>query len=91
MLIFSFKTCLTRSHSHKRCLIVSSFWVQTVHFGSPFSFIMCNKVFVTKNFMIYSALEPFYCTLKDFKNAKNEYFFWHPEHFLSSLTGKIGW
>ena len=29
-------------------------------------------------------------TLKDFKNAKNEnYYFLHPEHFMFSLTGKI--
>ena len=31
-------------------------------------------------------------TLKDFKNAKNEnYFFLHPEHFMFSLTGKTDW
>ena len=30
-------------------------------------------------------------TLKDFKNAKNEnYYFLHPEHFLPSLTDKNG-
>ena len=30
-------------------------------------------------------------TLKDFKNEKNEnYYFLHPEHFLPSLTDKDG-
>ena len=30
-------------------------------------------------------------TLKDFKNAKNEkYYFLHPEHFLPSLADKNG-
>ena len=31
-------------------------------------------------------------TLKDFKNAKNEnYYFLNPEYFKSSLTSTLGW
>ena len=31
-------------------------------------------------------------TLKDFKNVKNDFFFFfHPEHFMFSLSGKIDW
>ena len=46
--IVAFKNRLTRSHSHKRCSIVSSVLLQNVHFGSPMSLILYNKVFVAK-------------------------------------------
>ena len=46
--IVSFKNRLTHSHSHKRCSIVSSVLLQNVHFGSPMTFILYNKVFVAK-------------------------------------------
>ena len=56
------------------------------------------------SFMALDGVTPFLClkdatntcklmphTLKDFKNAKNEnYYFLHPEHFLPSVTDKNG-
>ena len=51
--------------------IVSSVLVQNVHFGSPMSIILYNKVFAAKNFMIKSAMEPLKCTVfGDFKSVR---------------------
>ena len=46
--IVSLKKRLTRSHSSKRCSIASSVLLQNVHFGSPMSLILKNKVLVAK-------------------------------------------
>ena len=71
-------------------LYLQDSWTTSLNYGTAATTIPIRVDLTTPQAVC--TLHATICTLKDFKNAKNEnYCFLHPEHFFLSLTDKNEW